>query len=87
MGRGSTAGSSGEADTPADPQSARTRATGGVPEPEAKDTHSTTGTTPSETFVGRASGDDAGEPEQSGAEARAEHGDDDPPAGRRGRQS
>lgn len=87
MGRSSAGGGSGEADTQADPQSARTRATGGVPEPEAKDTHSTTGTTPSETFVGRASGDEAGGGEQSGAEVRAEHGDGDRPADERGRES
>lgn len=42
-------------------ESAQTRPIGGVPDPEAPDTHSTTGTTPSGTFVGRASGDDQGE--------------------------
>lgn len=50
----------GEHDAPADTGSARTRATGGVPDPDASDTHSTTGTTPSGPFVGRAGGDDPG---------------------------
>lgn len=53
-------------------ESAQTRPTGGVPDPEAPDTHSTTGTTPNGTFVGRASGDDPGEVE-SPAQRRAEH--------------
>jgi hypothetical protein len=66
----------GEADTPPDPQSAHSRATGGVADADAADTHSTTGTTPSQTFVGRASGDDAGDVGKTGAEARAEQGDD-----------
>lgn len=43
--------------------SARTRAEGGVPDPSTADTHSTTGTTPSGEFVGRASGDDPGDVE------------------------
>jgi hypothetical protein len=64
----------GESDTAA----ARTRATGGVPDPEAPDTHSTTGTTPSQTFVGRASGDDPGDVEESGAEKRAD-AEEEPP--------
>lgn len=47
------------------------RPVGGVAKPEAPDTHSTTGTTPSGTFVGRAGGDDAGSAEPDGAEIRA----------------
>ena len=64
----------GEADTPVDTGTARSRPTGGVPDPGAADTHSTTGTTPSQTFVGRASGEDPGGTGTTGAEAR---GDDD----------
>lgn len=62
----------GEADVPADTGTARTRATGGVPDPGASDTYSTTGTTPNQTFVGQTSGDDPGEAETSGAEVRGE---------------
>ena len=40
--------------------SGRTEDTGGVRDPSAPDRHSTTGTTPNETFVGRAAGDDPG---------------------------
>lgn len=60
-----------EADVPADKATARTRATGGEPDPDAPDQGSTTGTTPSGTFVGRAGGDDPGYSEETGAEARA----------------
>jgi len=72
----------GEADTPPDPQSAHSRATGGVADAGASDTHSTTGTTPSQSFVGRASGDDPGDAGRTGAEVRAEQ--DDRPSGRSG---
>ncbi|MEN3357719.1 MAG: hypothetical protein V7637_1701 [Mycobacteriales bacterium] len=61
-----------EADVPADKAVARTRETGGDPDPDAPDQASTTGTTPSETFVGRVGGDDPGYAEETGAEARAE---------------
>jgi hypothetical protein len=44
-----------------------------VRNPAAQDTYSTTGTTPSGMFVGRASGDETGDVGSSGAEARAEH--------------
>ena len=50
-----------EHDAPADTGTARTRATGGEPNPDAPDRHSTTGTTPSGPFVGRAGGDDPGD--------------------------
>jgi hypothetical protein len=66
----------GEADTPPDPQSAHSRATGGVSDADASDTHSTTGTTPSQSFVGRASGDDPGDAGKTGAEVRAEQSDE-----------
>jgi len=62
----------GEADASPDAETARSRATGGVSQAGAADTHSTTGTTPNDTFVGRASGDDAGDAGTTGAEARAE---------------
>lgn len=65
----------GEQDAPADTAMAPSRATGGEPDPEAPDTHSTTGTTPSDTFVGRASGDDPGAGTRTGAEVRAEQGE------------
>jgi hypothetical protein len=42
-----------EDDVARDDVTARSRATGGVPDPAAPDQHSTTGTTPSEEFVGR----------------------------------
>jgi hypothetical protein len=51
--------------------SGRPEDTGGEPEADAADQHSTTGTTPNETFVGRAAGDDPGYLE-TGAEERAE---------------
>lgn len=63
----------GESDAPTDPAAPGTRATGGVPDTHAPDAHSTTGTTPSDTFVGRASGDDVGAAEQTGGEVRAQH--------------
>ncbi|REF36905.1 hypothetical protein [Thermasporomyces composti] len=57
----------GEQDAPADMGTARTRATGGV---AGSENATTTGTGPSEMFVGRVAGDesDAGE---TGAERRA----------------
>jgi hypothetical protein len=51
-------------------RSGRPQDTGGRPGNDAVDQHSTTGTTPSETFVGRVAGDDAGYLE-TGAEKRA----------------
>jgi hypothetical protein len=51
-----------------DPQS---RETGGVPNPDAADQGSTTGTTPSGEFVGRVAGQDVGYAEETGAERRA----------------
>lgn len=52
-------------------ESAQERPTGGVADTEAPDTHSTTGTTPNDTFVGRAGGDDPGDVE-SPAQQRAD---------------
>lgn len=62
----------GESDVDRDDAQALSRASGGVPDDEQADQHSTTGTTPSGEFVGRASGDDPGYEERTGAEARAE---------------
>ena len=45
---------------------------GGVPHPDAPDRNSTTGTTPNADFVGRASGDSAGDAGETGAERRSE---------------
>jgi hypothetical protein len=50
---------------------ALSRATGGVEDPSAPDQGSTTGTTPSEEFVGRVSGQDVGYAGETGAERRA----------------
>lgn len=49
----------------------------GVSDTDAPDTHSTTGTTPNDTFVGQASGDDPGDVE-SPAQLRAERPPDSP---------
>ena len=60
-----------ENDAPADLGAARTRATGGVDRPGTQNPNATTGTTPSETFVGRAGADETADTGLSGAEARA----------------
>ena len=61
-----------------DDAQALSRATGGVDDPSAADQGSTTGTTPSEEFVGRVSGQDVGYAGETGGERRAkweaEHG-------------
>jgi len=67
----------GEADVSADENVAGSRATGGVDKPEAPDQGSTTGTTPSEEFVGRVAGTDESDVGESGAEARAAAGEGD----------
>ena len=69
----------GEQDAPTDPAHG-TRATGGGPDVGTMDKHSTTGTTSSETFVGRAGGHETGDVGLSGGEARA----GDPQDGRTG---
>jgi hypothetical protein len=66
-----------ESDVSADPVVARSRDSGGRAPDGERDMHSTTGTTHNETFVGRASGDESGAGEESGAEARAAGRDDD----------
>src|SRR3954447_19987717 len=61
-----------ENDAPADVDGqARTRATGGAANQTAQNPNSTTGTTPSETFVGRVGADESMDADLSGAEARA----------------
>lgn len=59
-------------------RSGRPEDTGGRPAPSAPDTHSTTGTTPNEMFVGRAGGDDPGYLD-TGAEKRTAEGDEAAP--------
>ena len=61
-----------EGDVADDEAQALSRATGGVDDPSAPDQGSTTGTTPSEEFVGRVSGQDVGYAGETGAERRAE---------------
>ncbi|WP_327686549.1 hypothetical protein [Streptomyces sp. NBC_00467] len=56
---------------PAEVHSGRSEDSGGKPDSEAVDRHSTTGTTPNDVFVGRVAGDDPGYLE-TGAEKRAE---------------
>jgi hypothetical protein len=67
-----------EDDADPDDAVALSRATGGVENDDMPDQGSTTGTTPSETFVGRVAGQDVGYAEEQGGERRAqweqEHG-------------
>ena len=63
---------SAERDVEPDEGVARTRETGGEPDPEKPDQHTTTGTTPTDEFVGRVAGDNVGYAEETGAERRAE---------------
>jgi hypothetical protein len=65
----------GESDVFRDPQVAASRDTGGVENPVAPDQATTTGTTPTDEYVGRIAGDDVGYEEESGAERRAEAGE------------
>jgi hypothetical protein len=62
-----------EEDADPDDAVALSRATGGVPDAEHQDQGSTTGTTPSGTFVGRVAGQDVGYAEEQGGERRAEY--------------
>jgi hypothetical protein len=64
-----------ESDAPGDTGVAWSRDTGGVANPDAPDTESTTGTTPNEEFVGRVQGQDVGYAGETGAERRAEADD------------
>ncbi len=67
--------SRGEGDAPADPANAGARATGGGSEVDSMDQNSTTGTSESDTFVGRAGSDETGDVGLSGAEARGDVAD------------
>lgn len=71
-----------EPDVESDPQIARTRETGGVPDhPDdhtEDDAVSTTGSGESDEFVGRVAGGDLGYAGETGAEARAEAGEENP---------
>ena len=69
FGRPATA----EDDVEPDTAVARTRETGGGPG-TGGDQATTTGTGTNEEFVGRVSGQDAGDDRESGAEARAQRG-------------
>ena len=60
-----------EDDVDPDDGQALSRETGGVEDPSQPDQGSTTGTTPSEEFVGRVSGQDVGYAGETGAERRA----------------
>jgi len=54
-----------------DPAAARAREEGGVADETQPDQGSTTGTTPSGSFVGRTAGQDTGYEAETGAERRA----------------
>jgi hypothetical protein len=71
-GRLDDTGEQTESDVPLDTATARSRATGGVDEPDAVARNSTTGTTPNETFVGRVGGDET-DVGMLGGEVRAEY--------------
>ena len=68
----------GEDDVPRDDAQALSRESGGVPDEDAPDQGSSTGTTPNEEGVGQAVGQDVGYAGETGAERRAawekEHG-------------
>lgn len=61
-----------ESDVQADKHVVRSRRTGGARDSHGEDTASTTGTSPTEEFVGRVAGEDETEDEVDGAQARAE---------------
>ncbi len=63
-----------ETDVEGDDKVAGSRTTGGVPDPDAEDQGSTTGSTPDDEYVGRTAGSDIGYEEETGAERRAEKG-------------
>ena len=71
--RDRTARRRGERDAPADPANAGARDTGGGSDVDSMDRNSTTGTTESGEFVGRAGGDETGDVGLSGGEARTGH--------------
>jgi hypothetical protein len=73
-----TEGPNYEDDVDVDDHQALTRAEGGEPQADMPDRNSTTGSTPSEEFVGRVAGDDGGGYEgETGAERRAAAAEED----------
>jgi len=64
--------SQGEDDAPTEPGTDAARPTGGGSDVDTQDTHSTTGTTSNDTYVGRAGSDEAGDAGLSGAQARGD---------------
>jgi hypothetical protein len=60
-----------ESDIPADPHVANSRQAGGRRSNDEADTHSSTGTSENDTYVGRVAGQDPGFEAETGAEARA----------------
>jgi hypothetical protein len=74
-----------EDDVHPDDAEALSRATGGVADPDAPDQGSTTGTTPSEEFVGQAVGQDVGYARsRAGSAGRSGRPSSGPPASSRG---
>lgn len=71
--RDRTARRRGESDAPADLANAGSRETGGGSDVDSMDKNSTTGTTESGEFVGRAGSDETGDVGLSGGEARTGH--------------
>ena len=61
-----------ERDVEPDEGVAASRDTGGVPNADHPDQHTSTGTTQNEEYVGRVAGQDVGYAEETGAERRAE---------------
>lgn len=70
-----------EEDADPDDAEALSRATGGVPDEDVPDQHSTTGTTENDTFVGRVAGQDVGYAGETGAEKRAAYEAENGPIG------
>lgn len=62
-----------EEDVRPDPHQVTGKPTGGARLPEDPDAHSTTAPSRNETYVGRVSGEDSGDPGETGAERRAQH--------------
>jgi hypothetical protein len=65
-----------ERDVEPDEAVAGSRDQGGVADPDQPDQGSSTGTTPTDEFVGRVAGQDVGYAEETGAEARARADED-----------
>jgi hypothetical protein len=61
-----------ESDVADDRRVVEARDTGGRPADGESDTHSSTGTSENETYVGRVAGQDSADAGETGAEARAE---------------